>query len=84
VDRALEGSILRGSVIEATDPRGAIAFAEKVLELLDEGRYEATYKYAVLLALIDVCLEQTQKSVRAPRHRDRPFHAIVITHSTAS
>ena len=23
-------------------------------------------------------------SVRAPRHRDHPFHAIVITHSTAS
>jgi hypothetical protein len=40
-----------------TDQRGAIAFAERVLELLDEGRYTATYKYPVLLALIDVCLE---------------------------
>ena len=40
-----------------TDQRGAIGFAEKVLELLDEGRYTATYKYALLLALIDVCLE---------------------------
>jgi hypothetical protein len=33
------------------DQRDAIGFAEKVLELLDEGRYTATYKYAVLLAL---------------------------------
>ena len=44
------------------DERGAIGFAEKVLELLDEGRYTATYKYAVLLALIDVCLERTEAS----------------------
>ena len=49
-----------------TDQRGAIGFAEKVLELLDEGRYTATYKYAVLLALIDVCLERTQTSGAPP------------------
>jgi 5-methylcytosine-specific restriction endonuclease McrA len=48
-------------------PRGAIAFAEKVLELLDEGRYTATYKYAVLLALLDLCLEGTQKSGKPPQ-----------------
>jgi hypothetical protein len=52
-------------VIE-TDQRGAIGFAERVLELLDEGRYTATYKYAVLLALIDVCLERTQASGAPP------------------
>ena len=45
---------------------GAIAFAERVLELLDEGRYTATYKYAVLLALIDLCLEGTQRSGTPP------------------
>ena len=48
------------------DQRGAIGFAEKVLELLDEGRYTATYKYAVLLALIDLCLERTQASGAPP------------------
>ncbi len=46
--------------------RGAIGFAEKVLELLDEGRYTATYKYAVLLALIDLCLERTAADGAAP------------------
>jgi 5-methylcytosine-specific restriction endonuclease McrA len=45
---------------------GPIGFAEKVLELLDEGRYTATYKYAVLLALIDLCLELTQSSGAPP------------------
>jgi len=35
--------------------RGAVAFAEQVLEVLDEGRYTATYKYAVLPARIDLC-----------------------------
>lgn len=52
--------------MKGTDPRGAIGFAEKVLELLDEGRYTATYKYAVLLALLDVCVEGTLASGAAP------------------
>ena len=46
-----EGALLGDAVIGA-DQRGAIGFAEKVLELLDEGRYTATYKYALLLALM--------------------------------
>lgn len=45
---------------------GAIAFAEKVLQLLDEGRYTATYKYAVLLALMDLVLEHTTRSGSPP------------------
>ena len=45
---------------------GAIEFAEKVLELLDEGRYTATYKFSVLLALIDLCLEHTERSGAPP------------------
>ena len=49
-----------------SEERGAIAFAEKVLELLEEGRYTATYKYAVLLALMDLCLERTQASGAPP------------------
>ncbi len=32
---------------------GAIAFAEKLLALLDYGSFTATYKFAVLLGLID-------------------------------
>ena len=65
VDYSGEGPVLGDAVIDA-DQRGAIGFAEKVLELLDEGRYTATYKYAVLLGLIDVCLEQTQSSGAPP------------------
>jgi len=34
------------------DDRSAIAFAEKMLELLDEGRFTTTYKYAVALTLL--------------------------------
>jgi 5-methylcytosine-specific restriction endonuclease McrA len=50
-----------------SEPAGVIAFAERVLELLDEGRYTTSYKYAVLLALIDLCLEGTEQS-GAPPH----------------
>lgn len=48
------------------DERGPIALAEKVLSLLDEGTFVATYKYAVLLGLIDVCMENTSPTGEAP------------------
>jgi len=53
--------------VTASEPAGVIAFAERVLEVLDEGRYTTSYEYAVLLALIDLCLERTQQS-GAPPH----------------
>lgn len=46
--------------------RGAIGFGEKLLALLDYGSYTATYKYAVLLGLIDLCLEHAGKAGEAP------------------
>jgi 5-methylcytosine-specific restriction endonuclease McrA len=46
--------------------RGPIAFAEAVLQLLDRGGFVATYKYAVFLGLMDLCLEGTTKSGEPP------------------
>lgn len=45
---------------------GALAFAQLLLNLLDEGRRTATYKLAVLLALIDCCAIGTDATGRAP------------------
>ena len=45
----------------------AIAFGEKVVALLEQGAFNATYKYAVLLSLMDVCLEQADEAGTAPR-----------------
>jgi hypothetical protein len=50
---------------------GAIAFAERVLTLLDDGSFTATYKYAVLLGLIDLCMEGVSATTRGPWDRDR-------------
>ena len=51
----------------APDPdRGAIAFAEKLLTVLAEGRFTATYKYAVLLGLMDLGLEHSSRTGAAP------------------
>jgi len=47
-------------------PEDAIAFAERTLELLDEGRFVATYKFAVLLGLIEVCQELATATGGAP------------------
>src|SRR5687767_13014525 len=46
--------------------QGVIRFAEKLMEVLEEGRRSSTYKFAVLIALMDLCLESSQKSGGAP------------------
>jgi 5-methylcytosine-specific restriction endonuclease McrA len=43
-----------------------IDVAERVLRILDEGRYTATYKQAVLVALLDLCLEATNDKGAPP------------------
>ena len=43
-----------------------VGFAERVLALLDQGAFVATYKYAVLLALMDLCLEGTRRDGTSP------------------
>ncbi|MCE9572537.1 MAG: hypothetical protein K8W52_05225 [Deltaproteobacteria bacterium] len=45
---------------------GAIALAERMLALLDQGAFTATYKYAVLLGLLDLCLENTARTGAPP------------------
>ena len=47
-------------------PKDAIALAERVLTLLVEGSFSATYKYALFIALLDLCLEQTSKRGAPP------------------
>ena len=44
----------------------ALSFAQLLLDLLDEGRRTATYKLAVLLALVDCCVTGTDAAGRAP------------------
>ena len=48
------------------DPHAPLALAERILELLDQGRFTATYKYAVLLALLDLCRENAARDGAAP------------------
>lgn len=40
----------------------SVAFAEKVLTLLDLGSFSATYKYALFTAIMDLCLESAARS----------------------
>jgi 5-methylcytosine-specific restriction endonuclease McrA len=49
----------------ATD-NDAIKLAERIMIMLDQGAFTSTYKYAVLLALMDICMERTSKSGLAP------------------
>jgi hypothetical protein len=37
----------------------AIALAERVLAILDEGGFSATYKFALFTAILDLCIEKT-------------------------
>jgi 5-methylcytosine-specific restriction endonuclease McrA len=44
-----------------------VAFAEKLLGLLDTGSFTTSYKYALLLALFDATVEETAADGSAPR-----------------
>jgi hypothetical protein len=64
-----ERGVPYSNVRASTPPTGstdAAAFSERILQLLDQGRFTATYKFAVLLALIDVCLQHSTSSGAAP------------------
>ena len=41
------------------EDRDAIALAERVLAILDEGRFSTTYKFALFTAFLDLCMEKT-------------------------
>lgn len=36
-----------------------LQLAERIIQLLEQGRFSATYKFALLIALMDLCLEKT-------------------------
>lgn len=48
------------------DERGAIAFGQRLLALLDTGSFTTSYKYALLLAILDATLEGTDDAGRPP------------------
>jgi hypothetical protein len=46
--------------------RTALGLAEQLIQLLDRGGFTATYKYAVLVALMDLCMELTSATSVPP------------------
>lgn len=47
------------SIMGLPQPDPALAFAQKLLSLLETGSFTTSYKYALLLAILDETLEQT-------------------------
>jgi hypothetical protein len=45
-----------------------VGFAERLLEVIDSGRRTATYKLALLIALLDLCARHSDTRGRAPEH----------------
>ncbi|MBS1119892.1 MAG: endonuclease [Deltaproteobacteria bacterium] len=60
------------------DPDDTVAFAEKVLALLQQGSFTATYKYAVLIGLIDLSLEGYTAAGLPPESITTPQLAEVV------
>ena len=48
-----------------TDARAQITFLQLIQRLFDEGEFQATYKYALLLTLVDLAVEYGQDDDRA-------------------
>jgi hypothetical protein len=46
--------------------RADVGFAERLLEVIDSGRRTATYKLALLMALLDLCARHSDAEGRAP------------------
>jgi 5-methylcytosine-specific restriction endonuclease McrA len=44
-----------------------LAFAEQLVQLLEQGRKSATYKFAVVLGLMDLCIEHASAKGEAPQ-----------------
>ena len=61
-----------------SDPPGQLpvnaGFAERLLEVIDSGRRTATYKLALLIALLDLCARHSDAGGRAPRAAVYPGH----------
>ena len=52
---------------DPADPTsGTAVVAERLLQVIDEGRRTATYKLALLMALIDACATASDAAGRAP------------------
>lgn len=49
-----------------SDDRETIAFAERVLAVLELGSFSATYKYALFTAILDLCLESVSATGAPP------------------
>ena len=54
----------------SSSPEGShddgLRFAERLLSLIDSGRYSATYKFATLLAVLDLAAENTDPDTGPP------------------
>jgi len=60
-------------------PEDLLRFAEKVVALLDRGSFVSTYKHAVLLALMDLCLEHGGRHGEPPAAISTPQLARKVT-----
>ena len=49
-----------------THDQDALALAERVLAILEEGSFSSTYKYALFIAILDLCIEKTDASGAPP------------------
>jgi hypothetical protein len=52
--------------VQLAGDAGVFAFGERLLNILDDGSFNATYKYAVLLGLIELCRERCTPEGAAP------------------
>jgi 5-methylcytosine-specific restriction endonuclease McrA len=46
--------------------KSALRLAERLIQLLEDGSFTATYKYAVLVGIMDLCLEHTSATGSPP------------------
>ena len=57
--------------------RGQLDFLQHVQRIFDEGEFVATYKFALLIALVELAIERGEADARADEQR-RLLHGIFL------
>ena len=57
MDHSRKSRLLDPEAVTTVEPQQQLEFLSNVQRLLSEGQFTATYKYALLLAIADICVE---------------------------
>jgi hypothetical protein len=75
---------LEADVVTSIEPQQQLEFLSNIQRLLGEGQFTVTYKYALLLAIADICVEDGEDSAAPFEIGTRKFAEKVLRQNTGN